>query len=201
MIFPSPRLPQTVRRRTQPTRAAQSLPRRQRCGMPSAMQRAASAATPASMPPMVAPAMPLLALATLLLALLPAAPVAAQSSSNLGRLFFTPAERAALDGKRGGGPAVAGAPGMTDAQAAAAAAAAAAAPPPAPPEPVELNGLIRGSSGRSTAWLNLVPQQDAANQLAAPQALSLRLSSGRWVVMKPGQQYNPANGTVQEAGR
>ena len=74
-------------------------------------------------------------------------------------------------------------------------------PPPAPP--VELNGLVQRSSGRSTVWLNGTPQQEPHNQLDQGQGqggtLSLRLSSGQLILLKPGQRYDPASGSVTEA--
>jgi hypothetical protein len=124
-----------------------------------------------------------------------------------GRLFTTPGERMQLDSQRDGNAAAAagagvpgaggmlgaaGQPPIQDAQSQP------AAPPPPPPEPVRLDGIVRRSSGRSTVWLNQVPQEDAHNQLTREQALSLRLSSGRKVIMKPGQSFDPASGSVQE---
>ncbi|WP_445234352.1 hypothetical protein [Duganella rhizosphaerae] len=162
-----------------------------------------------------------------LLALLAGAalPASAQQPA-LGRLFASPAERSALDRQRDAGPAAAPAmpgaaplPGMADAaaqaqaqaQAAAQAQMAAGMPPPmaaqptapaagAPPSSsVQLSGVLRGSSGRTTVWLNQVPQSDGAK--AGPgSAVSLRLSSGRQLILKPGQSFDPANGSVQEIG-
>ncbi|HAT31416.1 MAG TPA: hypothetical protein DCW29_11370, partial [Janthinobacterium sp.] len=113
----------------------------------------------------------------------------------LGRLFATPSERAQLDALRDGGVA------RPAEQAASVVAqeAAAAPPPPAAPAPVELNGIVRRSSGKSTVWLNQVPQNDAANTLGKDATLSLRLPSGRKVVLKPGQSYKADEGTVGEA--
>ncbi len=97
-------------------------------------------------------------------------------SPPIGRQFFSPEERAQLDAQRATG----GAPVQP----------AEAAPPPPPPPPVTLNGVVKRSSGKSTVWLNQTPQNDDNNQLAMPAAdpsLTLRLSSGRKVVLKPGQ--------------
>lgn len=107
-------------------------------------------------------------------------------AQSLGRLFSSPEQRARLDAQRSGPPT---------------AAAAQAAPPPPPPPgpPVQLDGLVQRSSGRSTVWLNRTPQQEPYNQLAASGRLTLTLSSGQVVVLKPGQQYDPASGTVVEA--
>ncbi|MCU6498409.1 hypothetical protein LPN04_11440 [Rugamonas sp. A1-17] len=73
---------------------------------------------------------------------------------------------------------------------------------PAPPasSAVQLSGVLRGSSGRTTVWLNQVPQTGGVKAGPGP-AVSLRLSSGRQLIMKPGQSFDPANGSVQEIGR
>ena len=106
----------------------------------------------------------------------------------LGRLFSSPEERSQLDAVRSGTP-----PASTTQ--------ALPAPPPPPPPgpPVELNGLVQRSSGRSTAWLNQAPQQEPHHQLTHDGQLTLRLNNGQVVVLKPGQQYDPASGTVMEA--
>ncbi|MEG1115146.1 MAG: hypothetical protein RSE46_08965, partial [Janthinobacterium sp.] len=108
-----------------------------------------------------------------------------------GRLFLSPEQRAQLDAQRYGPPAPD--PAM-----------AAPAPPPPPPPPappVELNGVVQRSSGRSTVWLNQEVQNEPHNRLASgkPGTLTLRLSNGQVVLLKPGQRYDPASGTVSEA--
>jgi len=105
----------------------------------------------------------------------------------LGRLFSSPEERAQLDAARSGVPPVQAtqAPPVPP------------APPPGPP--MELNGLVQRSSGRSTVWLNRTPQQEPYNQLTDSGQLTLRLSNGQVVLLKPGQQYDPASHTVMEA--
>lgn len=120
-----------------------------------------------------------------------AVPALAQAQPpQLGRLFSSPEERAQLDAARSGTP---------PAGAAEAAQAPPAAPPPPPPSPpMELNGLVQRSSGRSTVWLNQAPQQEPHNQISGASQLTLRLSNGQVVVLKPGQQYDPASGTVKE---
>ena len=137
--------------------------------------------------------------AILLALLTAAAPAPAQTQvPALGRLFASPAEREQLDRQRGGRAAVV--PGEAEAAAAAASAQAAAAaiPPPPPPEPVVLNGIVRRSSGKSTVWLNQTPQNEPHNSLEQNSALSLRLSSGQQVILKPGQRFDLNNGTVKE---
>lgn len=112
----------------------------------------------------------------------------------LGRLFTSPEQRTQLDAQRYGPPP---------------ADPALAAPPPPPPPPppappVELNGVVQRSSGRSTVWLNQAPQTEPYNQLGPGQGggagtLTLRLSTGQVLLLKPGQRYDPATGSVSEA--
>lgn len=120
-----------------------------------------------------------------------AVPAALAQVPQLGRLFSTPEQRAQLDAQRYGSPP--SSPALAP-----------PAPPPPPPPPappVELNGLVQRSSGRSTVWLNGTPQQEPYNQLGQGQGgtLSLRLSSGQLILLKPGQRYDPASGSVTEA--
>ncbi|MEC5160288.1 MULTISPECIES: hypothetical protein [unclassified Janthinobacterium] len=119
------------------------------------------------------------------------------ASAPLGRLFATPAERAQLDARRDG-HAGAGAPAAAPAPPAAAVE---SAPAPAP-APTTLDGVVRRSGGKSTVWLNQMPQREADDRLGADPAaaaLSLQLPSGQTVILKPGQSYNPTEGTVRES--
>lgn len=125
---------------------------------------------------------------------------AAQSAVIMGRLFASPQERAALDAQR---DAVLG-PAPVNGQPTPPPNGQANPPPPSapvadapPPPPLQLNGVVRRSDGRSTVWLNQQPQVDGDNALQ-DQTLSVRLSSGRQVILKPGQSFNPANGTIQD---
>lgn len=138
--------------------------------------------------------------AALLLAL--AAPARAQiEPDQLGRLFATPAERAQLDARRGVQPAPQAAavapdqppdgPPVDNNNAVAAAA-------PAPPQPVHMNGLVRSSNGRTTVWLDGMAQSESSAQLLKGKQVQMHLSSGRRVILKPGQSFNPVNGKVQD---
>jgi hypothetical protein len=127
--------------------------------------------------------------ALILCALLAGSALTARAQSpQLGRLFLSPEQRAQLDTQRYGAPppdpALAAAP----------------PPPPPPAPPVELNGVVQRSSGRSTVWLNQEAQNEPHNRLASgkPGTLTLRLSNGQVVQLKPGQRYDPASGTVSE---
>jgi hypothetical protein len=150
------------------------------------------------------------------------APLPAQAQVSLGRLFATPSERAALDANRGKAQAlapdaqsqsqqggavpgtdtgVAGVPGQADI----------GLPPattpasPPPPEALVMNGVLRTSNGRSTVWLNDVPQSGAANTNSklsrrdknAP-AVTVTLPSGKKVVLKAGQRYDLNEGRVKD---
>ncbi|WP_144241471.1 hypothetical protein [Janthinobacterium agaricidamnosum] len=119
-------------------------------------------------------------------ALLASMPVLVHAAApQLGRLFLSPAERGALDLQRDPPPQTEAAP-------------ASAAPPAALAEPVLLNGLVKRSSGKSTAWLNDAPQNDGNNTLNKNQTLTLQLSNGRKVILKPGQRFDPNHGSVSE---
>jgi len=126
--------------------------------------------------------------ALILCALLAGSALTARAQSpQLGRLFLSPEQRAQIDAQRYGpppaDPALAPPP-----------------PPPPPAPPVELNGVVLRSSGRSTVWLNQEAQNEPHNRLARgmPGTLTLRLSNGQVVLLKPGQRYDPASGTVTE---
>lgn len=76
----------------------------------------------------------------------------------------------------------------------------AAAPPP--PESLVMNGVLRTSGGRSTVWLNDVPQSAAQNKLSrrgpASSALTVTLPSGKKVLLKAGQRYDLDEGRVKD---
>lgn len=105
-------------------------------------------------------------------------------SHEIGRLFFSPDERAMLDrvrNKRGGNTA-------------------------SPTEQITLNGIVRRSSGKTTTWINQVPQHE--NE--APQGVSIQpgqaskpttvllLPSGKQVQLKAGQTFDTTKGKVRE---
>ncbi|WP_256077131.1 hypothetical protein [Massilia sp. YIM B04103] len=131
--------------------------------------------------------------------------LAQATAPSIGRLFTTLEERMQLDAQRSSTPAgAAGMPGMSDGFTPSAPApapmAASEAPPLAPAEPVQLNGVIRRSGGKSVVWVNNVPLESPAAR-AKGGALSVPLPSGGSVKLKPGQSFNPADGSVHEAGR
>ncbi len=123
------------------------------------------------------------ALAALLL-LLAAPPAAAQA---LGRLFYTPEQRDALDARRKAR--------LPDKPAAV-----------APSPTTRLDGYVRRSSGRSTVWVD----GEAMNENVQPEGMQLRRGQdpsrvtvvigedGRRVEMRVGQTLDRATGEVKD---
>ena len=109
---------------------------------------------------------------------------ATTESHKIGRLFFSPDERAMFDRlrqKRGGSTVSA-------------------------TEQITLNGIVRRSSGKTTAWINQLPQHEnetpqgiavRQGQASKPSALLL-LPSGRQVNLKAGQTFDATKGKVRE---
>lgn len=101
----------------------------------------------------------------------------------LGRLFFSADERAMLDQQRqkSGGVSTS-------------------------TEQVTLNGIVRHSSGKTTAWINQLPQHEneqpqgvaVLRQTAKTPALPLLLSSGKKINLKAGQTFDATKGRVRE---
>ena len=73
---------------------------------------------------------------------------------------------------------------------------------PAAPESLVMNGVLRTSGGRSTVWLNDVPQSDTQNKLSkrgpASPALTVTLPSGKKILLKAGQRYDLNEGRVKD---
>lgn len=151
-----------------------------------------------------------------LLALVLGASTPACAQVTLGRLFSSPAERAAQEASRGasaalapnspgeqptpgmpGGPPM---PGAADPAGGAGGPAAASAPPPA----LVMSGVLRRSGSReTTVWLNDQPQVSAQNSLAqrggaAAPGVTVTLPSGKKVELKPGQRYDLNQGRVKD---
>jgi hypothetical protein len=134
-------------------------------------------------------------LITILAILLCCSPVQAEA---LGKLFFTPEERAALDRERLNG-------GLPASQAS-----------DAPVESVTLNGHIKRSGGKSTVWINGKSQNeypngyksDASKQVKVtekkndPGEVAVKLpDSNRTYPLKVGQTLTPGNGEIREGYR
>jgi hypothetical protein len=104
--------------------------------------------------------------------------------------------------QRGGAPGARSVPAPGAPAAAGGAQAGAASATPAEPDALVMNGVLRTSSGRSTVWLNDVPQNAAQNKLTrrgpASPALTVTLPSGKKVVLKAGQRYDLNEGRVKD---
>lgn len=116
---------------------------------------------------------------TLLLCCL-AHPVEADEIS-IGRLFFTPTERIALETTP-----TAGRPSMNMAM----------------PSAIAVNGFVRRNDGKGTVWVNRQPIQEstAANNIEVGKLgmesshVRIRLpGSGKAITLDAGQHYDPAN--------
>jgi hypothetical protein len=124
-------------------------------------------------------------------ALLMASGAAAQE---LGRLFFTPQERFALDTARTRKPE---------------ARLETVSPQPAAPQPdvIRLNGFIRRNDGGITVWINDAPTADYETRgeakpdgVTGPErALALQLPEGKRVKLKVGQRLDAASGEIRDA--
>jgi len=121
--------------------------------------------------------------------------------AELGRLFTTPQERAALDKLRRAGPTPVAAPEQL-------------APPEQPeqtlkaqPQPITVNGLVRRSDGANTVWVNGVNSLEGEFDSQGFQVDTHLIRGNRVTVtvsgqpvqqieMKPGQTFDPAAGRV-----
>jgi hypothetical protein len=117
---------------------------------------------------------PSLAAAVIVLALAPA-PAAAYDS--LGRLFFTPQQRQDLDRRR-----------QANAQESAATA----------ESQITVNGRVSRSSGKTTTWINGVPQNDTQNS-RDPAQVTLPGGDGEpSVKLRVGQTLDKIRGEVKD---
>ena len=114
-------------------------------------------------------------------------------AAELGRVFFTPEQRAAMDDVRKKNI-KGGAAGREE------------QPPATMPQNVSVNGVIRRSDGKNTIWLNnrVIGEKQAGGINAAVGKTDgrVRLSvpeSGRSVDLKVGQTVEITSGTVEES--
>jgi hypothetical protein len=115
----------------------------------------------------------------------------------LGRLFFTPAQRAQLDVARKQRARTALATETTEE-------ASTAAPTP---QTITYDGVVQRTDGKSTVWINSRPthEKEAASggvivgRVRADGGVSLQIpQSGRAVELKPGQSVELLSGTIEE---
>jgi hypothetical protein len=120
---------------------------------------------------------------------------AATPAPPLGRLFFTPAERAALDAQRRAAARPAAAPP------------AAAASAPVAPRTLRVDGVVTRSGGPSTVWIDGVPLPPEGlahgtrveRPADATQPVVVRLpDGGRRVPVRVGQEVEIGSGKVTE---
>ena len=115
-----------------------------------------------------------------LLLLIGSLALASVQAQELGRLFFTPEERAALDARRKAR--------LPDKPASTPAAAA----------PVtRVDGFVRRSAGPSTVWVNGAPAEDASPGSDARVSVPLGDRAGR-VRLKPGETLDRGTGEVHD---
>lgn len=103
-------------------------------------------------------------------------------AEELGRLFFTPEQRALLDLAR-----------RTQAT---------AAQTEAPSDGVTLSGIVTRSDGRQTVWINGRPQPAGVATGRSPASASIPLPGGGGQVrLRVGQTLDPTSGKVEEGYR
>jgi len=121
--------------------------------------------------------------------------VPAPAQERLGRLFFTPAQRASLDVARSQRARTALATENTEQEAAPV------------PQTITYSGVLRRSDGKTTVWINNQPVHDRESAGAAAivgrvrpdGSVTLQVpQSGRSVILKPGQSVELLSGAVEE---
>lgn len=121
--------------------------------------------------------------------------VPAPAQERLGRLFFTPAQRASLDVARSQRARTALSTEKTDEEAAPV------------PQTITYGGVLRRSDGKTTVWINNQPVHDRESAGAATiigrvrpdGSITLQVpQSGRSVILKPGQSVELLSGAVEE---
>jgi len=122
--------------------------------------------------------------------------VAAPAQERLGRLFFTPAQRASLDVARSQRARAALSTEKPEQEAAPV------------PQTITYSGVLRRSDGKTTVWINNQPVNDQESAGAAAIVGQVRRDgsvmlqvpqSGRSVILKPGQSVELLSGAVEEA--
>ncbi|HLF39525.1 MAG TPA: hypothetical protein VI545_07560 [Burkholderiales bacterium] len=121
--------------------------------------------------------------------------VPAPAQERLGRLFFTPAQRASLDVARSQRARAALSTEKPEQEAAPV------------PQTITYSGVLRRSDGKTTVWINNQPVHDRESAGAAAivgrvrpdGSVTLQVpQSGRSVSLKPGQSVELLSGTVEE---
>jgi hypothetical protein len=124
-----------------------------------------------------------------------AVPELAPAQERLGRIFFTPAQRASLDVARSQRARTALATDKAEQEATPV------------PQTITYSGLVRRSDGKTTVWINNQPVHDRESAGAAAivgrvrpdGSVTLQVpQSGRSVTLKPGQSVELLSGAVEE---
>jgi len=122
--------------------------------------------------------------------------VPAPAQEQLGRLFFTPAQRASLDVARSQRARAALSTEKPEQEAAPV------------PQTITYSGVLRRSDGKTTVWINNQPVNDRESagaaaivgQVRPDGSVTLQVpQSGRSVILKPGQSVELLSGAVEEA--
>jgi len=122
--------------------------------------------------------------------------VPAPAQERIGRLFFTPAQRASLDVARSQRARAALSTEKPEQEAAPV------------PQTITYSGVLRRSDGKTTVWINNQPVHDRESAGAAAivgrvrpdGSVTLQVpQSGRSVILKPGQSVELLSGAVEEA--
>jgi len=107
----------------------------------------------------------------------------------IGRLFFHPDERSRLDQIRDGKAHDNTQPSSDQ----------------PPTEQITLNGLVRRNNGKTTIWINQIPQHEGERQGVTvlksnpkSSAVPLQLPSGKKIRLKTGQTFDSFTGKVKE---
>lgn len=123
------------------------------------------------------------------------ATIPAAAEEKLGRLFFTPAERAALDSQRKLAGEMANRPVRKDVE----------QPKAPPPKMVTLSGVLRRSDGETTIWVNGQAVHDRFRDVdvmpgsISRESVAVQLpGTGRRVRLKVGQSVDSMTGVVEE---
>ncbi|MBI2801205.1 MAG: hypothetical protein HYX63_13160 [Gammaproteobacteria bacterium] len=130
-------------------------------------------------------------------------------ADDLGRLFFTPSERAALDAARAAAAEIPpSTPAITPAEMATVPEPGTTVPIP-PPAPVTLNGFVKRSRGPSTVWLNGSTEDARAATMPGDARRAARLHGNAIefaatreqgaLSLKPGQTFAPDEQIVRDA--
>ena len=122
----------------------------------------------------------------------------AQADMPYGRVFFTPAERAALEKLRQNSPS------LQKMDKDNAVSSKSSALREVKSQPFSLQGYVRRQDGKGTVWVNGRPMQEQSTEqqmsvgklTAGTNSVPIKLSNGKVVKLNAGQHYDPDTGRV-----